>query len=371
MSLKNAAMVYKIIGLMSGRSLNGLDIAFVQLQETSGKWSYEILHTDRLVYDDSWREALDGAAALSAKDYLLLHNRYGAFLGNAVNQFIDTHQLHHQVHLVASHGYTVMHSATEQLSVQLGSGAVIAATTQLPVVSDLRAMDMAFGGKGTPIIAIGEKLLWGEYNQFLNIGALANLSVHSPEGHTSVEVCPANQVLDLLAMLNGEEFDRGGAMAASGTLQTEILETLDALPYYSMPLPKTLSYDFGRDIVYPLVENAGAGTADALRTYTEHIAVQVQRAVQMLRNREGQKSRLLITGGGGFNDFLTARIQALLQDEDMEIVVPEKSLLHYKEAITIALMGVLRWREENNVLAAITGARRNSIGGALWMGQDA
>jgi anhydro-N-acetylmuramic acid kinase len=302
----------------------------------------------------------------------LLHNRYGRFLGEAVLQFIEKHGLHHQVHLVASHGYTVFHSITEQLSVQLGQGAAIAAITQLPVVSDLRAMDMAFGGKGTPIIAVGEKLLWSDYDLFLNIGTLANLSSHAPEGHTGVEICPANQVLDMLAALNGEDFDAGGFMAAGGTLQTETLEELNALPYYDLPLPKTLSYDFGRDIVYPIVENAGANTSDALRTYCEHIAVQVGNAVQLLREKNtGQNNRLLITGGGALNEFLITRIRALLQEDGIEITVPDGVLINYKEAITIALMGVLRWREENNVMAAVTGASRNSVGGALWMGQEA
>src|ERR1700712_5611307 len=191
-------MVYKAIGLMSGSSLDGLDIAYVHLQETGGKWTYEIQHADCQPYSAEWIEKLSKAVDLPALDYQLLHTAYGHYTGELVNKFIDENNLHHKVHLVASHGHTTFHLPAHKMTAQLGDGAAIAAETGLPVVSDLRALDIAFGGQGAPIVPIGEKLLLPEYNWFLNLGGIANLSFNRPDKYLAFDVCPANRVLNLL-----------------------------------------------------------------------------------------------------------------------------------------------------------------------------
>jgi anhydro-N-acetylmuramic acid kinase len=168
-------MVYKVIGLMSGSSLDGLDIAFVQLQENGGKWSYEIIQADCYEYSNIWIEKLKNAVNLPALDYQLLHTEYGHYLGKQVNIFIEKNNLHHQVNLVSSHGHTTFHIPAKLMTGQLGDGAAIASETQLPVVTDLRAMDVAFGGQGAPIVPIGEKLLLGDHTYFLNLGGIANI----------------------------------------------------------------------------------------------------------------------------------------------------------------------------------------------------
>ena len=239
----------------------------------------------------------------------------------------------------------------------------------------------------------------------MNLGGIANISSHRGQGgdheggpgadgggdgpaqgsaagsaagdFVAFDVCPANRVLNSLAGLEGRAFDEGGSLAASGRVDVALLERLNALPYYDMGYPKSLGNEFGTDTVYPMVREAigseaggkgegGLRAADGLRTYVEHIVVQVGKAVQAL----GGEGRMLVTGGGAYNTFLIGRLREVLAPLGVEVIVPEPALVDYKEALVMALIGVLRWREESNVLASVTGASRDSIGGAVWMGQE-
>jgi anhydro-N-acetylmuramic acid kinase len=375
-------MIYRAIGLMSGSSLDGLDIVFAEIHENGGKWSYEIIHADCYAYTEDWINRLKNAISLDALDYQLLHVEYGHYLGQQVNRFIEEYELQYKVALVASHGHTTFHIPAKKLTAQLGDGAAIAATTRLPVVSDLRAMDVAFGGQGAPIVPIGEKLLLSQYHYFLNIGGIANISFNNSAagaGYVAFDVCAANRVLNMLALESGKEYDDGGTMAAQGVIQNELLEKLNALEYYQQPYPKSLANDFGTDTVYPIIKKANLNTYDALRTYTEHIAIQIKNAIANLQNQQPttviasgakQTQQLLITGGGAFNTFLIERLAGMIKELNIEIVVPDEKLVKYKEALIMALIGVLRWREKTNVLASVTGATHDSVGGAMWMGQE-
>ena len=432
-------MVYKVIGLMSGSSLDGLDLVYVHLQEgvstikdSPRKWDFSILQAACYPYSEKWRRDLAAARDLSAGEYLTLHTAYGAYLGEQALRFIDEHNLHYQVQLIASHGHTTFHHPEHKMTAQLGDGAALAASTRINVVSDLRAMDVALGGQGAPIVPVGERLLLQDYGLFLNLGGIANISMHGvgaadagsagergsgaasgsaggpgmgSSGRVAFDVCPANRVLNGLAALKGKEYDAGGEMAAGGKVNEELLQRLNELPYYVRPNPKSLANEFGTETVLPMVraavtggggdnggtddqrgrddQNAKAGMSveDALRTYVEHIAIQVRRAVsgelrvavdglrEGVATKEGTK--MLVTGGGAHNDFLIGRMRELLAPLGIEVVVPDGQLVDYKEALVMALIGVLRWREENNVYASVTGATRDSIGGAVWIGQEA
>ncbi|MEP6700089.1 MAG: anhydro-N-acetylmuramic acid kinase [Bacteroidota bacterium] len=366
-------MVYRAIGLMSGSSLDGLDIAFVEFQEQGSKWSYELKETACYIYDGDWINRLKNAISLSALDYQLLHVEYGRYIGHQVNKFIEDHQLHYQVALIASHGHTTFHDPSKKMTAQLGDGAAIAAETQLPVVTDLRSMDIAFGGQGAPIVPIGEKWLLGDYNFFLNLGGIANISHNNPGKYSAFDICPANRVLNMLVNELGKEYDDGGQIAASGIINESLLQKLNALEYYKQPFPKSLANDFGTDIVYPIIKNSGLEIKDALRTYVEHIVVQINSAISILGNYKLQtiNHKLLVTGGGAFNSFLIKCLKENLGYLNMEVIVPDVNLVNYKEALIMAFIGVLRWRQEYNVLSSVTGAARDSIGGALWTGQEA
>ena len=388
-------MVYRTIGLMSGSSLDGLDIAFAEFHENGGKWSYEILKADCYPYPKEWINRLKNATGLSSLEYQLLDADYGHYLGQQVNKFIEENELQYKVALIASHGHTTFHVPAKKMTAQLGNGAAIAAETQLPVVSDLRALDVALGGQGAPIVPIGEKLLLGDYDYFLNLGGIANISVKPPfskaeEGRgaevVAFDICPANRVLNMLANDAGKEYDKDGEMAAQGKVSKSLLDKLNALDYYGQPYPKSLANDFGTDIVYPLIKETDISINDALRTYIEHITAQISKSITDLKNFQpviarneattsnlslrGTKQQLLATGGGAFNTFLVKELGAKLAELNIGVIVPDSKLVNFKEALIMALIGVLRWREEYNVLPSVTGAKRSSVGGALWMGQE-
>ena len=363
-------MVYRVIGLMSGSSLDGLDIAFVELHETSGKWSYELRQCATYEYTTEWVHALKTAPTLSALDYQLLHTAYGRYLGELVSRFIQEHELEFQVQLIASHGHTTFHYPGKHMTAQLGDGAAIAAVTGINVVSDLRSLDVALGGHGAPIVPIGEKLLFPGYDSFLNIGGIANLSWNLPTGYIGFDVAPANRVLNMLANELNLSFDKDGELASSGKLMPDLLTALNQLDYYQKPYPKSLGNQFGTDTVYPMLYRSGS-TQDLLRTFTKHVAVQVRRAVEQVRPSDTTQPRLMISGGGAHNKFLVLEISGELASIGVEATVPANEIIDFKEAVIMALIGVLRWREEYNVLASVTGASRNSIGGAVWIGQEA
>jgi anhydro-N-acetylmuramic acid kinase len=363
-------MVYRVIGLMSGSSLDGLDIAFVELHETSGKWSYELRQCACYEYSPDWVQALKTAPTVSALDYQLLHASYGRYIGELVSRFIQEHELEFQVQLIASHGHTTFHYPGKHMTAQLGDGAAIAAITGINVVSDLRSVDVALGGHGAPIVPIGEKLLFPGYDAFLNIGGIANLSWNLPTGYIGFDVAPANRVLNMLANEMNLSFDKDGQLASSGKLMPDLLTALNQLDYYQKPYPKSLGNQFGTDTVYPMLYRSGS-TQDLLRTFTKHLAVQVRRAVEKVRPPDTTQPRLMISGGGAHNKFLVSEISEELASIGVEATVPANEIIDFKEAVIMALIGVLRWREEYNVLASVTGASRNSIGGAVWIGQEA
>jgi anhydro-N-acetylmuramic acid kinase len=360
-------MIYRAIGVMSGSSLDGLDIAMVEFEEQGGKWNYAIKHTACYTYEKDMRNRLRNSTSLNASDYELLHFDYGYYIGEKLNEFIKEYHLDYRVSLIASHGHTSFHEPSHKMTAQLGHGAAIAAVTKLPVVTDLRALDIALGGQGAPIVPIGEKLLMPDHNFFLNIGGIANISSRDKDNFIAFDICPANRVLNMLANEAGCEYDDGGRLAASGKLVHSLLDQLNGLDYYERPYPKSLANQFGTEVVYPLTRQKDISVPDALKTYTDHIAIQVRKAFEMMNKSTGGK--MLITGGGAFNSFLVQRISEQLLQIGVEVDVPDANVVSYKEAMIMAFIGILRWRQEANVLASVTGATRDSIGGALWAGE--
>lgn len=368
-------MVYRVIGIMSGSSLDGLDIAFTELHENAGKWSYKIIHANCIKYSDNFADRLRDAHNLNARDYQLLHTSYGHYIGSSVNEFIEKNNLHHQVHLVVSHGHTTFHLPEKLMTAQLGDGAAIAAETGLPIVTDLRALDVALGGQGAPIVPVGENLLFADYDLFLNLGGIANISgkIENESGNNGIiafDVCPANRVLNMLAQEKHLPFDEDGKMAAAGNIHQELLQKLNALNYYEQPYPKSLANSFGTDIVYPLMKTFSISVEDALRTYIEHITFQLKNAL-VNNSFAGNNKKLFVTGGGALNKFLMQKLEEQLIPAGITIILPEADVINYKEALIMALIGTLRWREEYNVISSVTGAKRSSIGGALWLGTEA
>jgi anhydro-N-acetylmuramic acid kinase len=365
-------MVYRAIGMVSGASLNGLDIAFVELQETTGKWSADVQAAKRVPYDSAWKDRLGNAAKLNAFAYQTLNIEYGRYLATVIRNFIEENALEYKVQLIAFAGHIAFYNAGQQICAQLGDEATIAALTGINVVGDVRSIDLALGGKGAPIFPVAERLLFGEESIFLHLGSNATVTRHLSGDYKSFDAAPANKILDRLAARENKSYDTGGLMAAEGNSDTGLLQILNELEYYHMPLPKKLSTDFATEVLLPLFDPLRMSVKDALRTACEHIAVQISSGIQLLAaGRLLPSRRVLVTGGGANNDFLVQRISEVLSQSALELVVPEPAVINFKEPLAMALIGVLRWREENNVFGYITGAKRDSIGGAVWIGQEA
>jgi len=257
----------------------------------------------------------------------------------------------------------------------------IAAETRLPVVTDLRSVDIAFGGQGAPIVPLGEKLLFPAYHYFLNIGGIANISFNSKQTNIedsflpsdeiiAFDICAANRVLNMLSLEKNKPYDEDGKMASEGKINEELLQKLNALDYYFLDHPKSLANSFGTDIIFPMIKSFNLSTEDSLRTYVEHIAIQIKNSLQSCFSKV-EVQKLMITGGGAFNRFLVERISKHLEEINFEIFIPADEVVIYKEALIMALLGTLRWREQYTILSSVTGAKRNSIGGALWLGTEA
>jgi anhydro-N-acetylmuramic acid kinase len=234
-------------------------------------------------------------------------------------------------------------------------------------------MDVALGGQGAPIVPMGEKLLFSSHRYFLNIGGIANISFNGDAFYDAFDVCPANRVLNLLANAVGKEFDENGQMASAGRINEILLDKLNAKEFYAQDYPKSLANEFGTEDILPLINSFALDPADALATYVEHVAIQVAAAVEGIsqkRKVDPTREKLLVTGGGALNGYLVSRLEKHLSPYAMEIDVPDQATVQYKEALVMALLGVLRWREEETVIQTVTGASRASVGGALWLGGD-
>jgi anhydro-N-acetylmuramic acid kinase len=369
-------MQYRAVGLMSGSSLDGLDIVYAELEETGGEWSYDINAATCIEYNDEWIKNLKAAPQLSAYNYFLLHVAYGKLIAEKVTDFIEHNNLHHKVQLISSHGHTVFHAPHLGMTAQLGDGATIAALTGINVVNDLRMMDVALGGEGAPIVPVGEKLLLKDYNYFLNLGGIANISANI-NPYIAFDICPANRVLNMLVNKEGKAYDDKGQIAKNGSVNTELLTQLNSRDYYKQPYPKSLANDFGAEVIFPLIQSFDIPIADSLRTYVEHIVQQIANAINIIQQStsDNQSStnqlQLLVTGGGAFNDFLIDRLKNALEVFNIDVIVPDDKLVKFKEGLIMALLGVLRWREEDTVINTVTGASRSSIGGAVWIGLEA
>jgi anhydro-N-acetylmuramic acid kinase len=363
------SMVYKVIGLMSGSSLDGLDICYTTLEENRGEWKFDILEAVCLPYTTEWTDQLAHASQLGAGDFLRLNTAYGRFLGEKVNQFIEQYSLQHQVHFIASHGHTAFHEPATKTSFQIGDGASIAAVTNLPVISDLRSLDVALGGQGAPIVPIGDKLLFGDFDYWLNIGGIVNMTVQQEGKLTAFDICPGNQMLNALALQEGKPMDEEGEMAKQGSVLLAVLGQLNAQEYYKKLPPKSLSNEAAQGLVFPTILESSHSTNDLLRTAVEHIADQIAAVVKQFPTGKDH-SKMLLTGGGAFNNFLVEQIQEQLKPLNVSAVVPYEQVVKFKEALVMALIGTLRWREETNVMSSVTGASKDSISGTIWMGHS-
>ncbi|NDK57279.1 anhydro-N-acetylmuramic acid kinase [Pontibacter fetidus] len=352
---------YHVIGLMSGTSLDGLDIAYCRLTYKNKNWIYNILNAETLPYSATWIDSLRGAETTDAQSLVALDHAFGRHMGEQVQQFILRNNL--TPDFVASHGHTIFHQPDKHISLQIGNGAYLAAYTKLPVVCDFRTLDIALGGQGAPLVPIGDELLFAEYDYCLNLGGISNISFNHNGQRIAYDISVCNMLLNTLANEAGLNYDEDGNLARSGKLDTPLLDKLNAPAYFSQPYPKSLGKEWALENSLQTIANSPATIADKLNTTCHHIAQQIARALQPAN----YKQRLLATGGGAFNLYLIELLQQYA-GPNYSIEVPAPEIVSFKEALVFAFLGTLRWRNETNSLQTVTGASRNSVGGAIYWG---
>ncbi len=363
-------MTYKVIGVMSGSSLDGIDIVYTHITEKSGTWSSTILAAMCVPTTQNWQQRLSQSTQLHTFDYLYLHKQYGVYIGECINNFIEQNKLAYQVDFVAVHGHTTFHSPEKGFTAQLGCGANIAAQIQLPVIDNLRAIDMAYQGQGAPIVPIGEQLLFSTQQLFLNLGGIANLSFHHNNKVIALDICPANAVCNALVQEINLPMDTNGQAGQQGKINEEILRSLnESTHYFQQPYPKSLSNHLGKNLIAYFESLTDIDVNDKLRTYYHFIAQKIKAAIQQIQQQEQislTNETMLISGGGAYNDFLVQCIQEQLSQVEIKIVVPDDNVIQFKEALTMCLIGILRWRESFNVLKSASGAKQNTVNGSIW-----
>lgn len=348
---------YQVIGVMSGTSLDGIDLAHVHFTVKNNHWYYKIIETETIPYTPEWLNRLKNAVDFSKNELILLNEDYTVYLGNSIKEFINNHKLH-SIDAVCSHGHTILHQPQIGLTLQIGNLPKIAKVVQKTVVCDFRVQDVELGGQGAPLVPIGDQLLFSEYNFCLNLGGFSNVSFEENGNRIAFDISPVNTVLNYYANQLGLEYDDKGKIASSGKINPDLLNELNSLDYYQKPYPKSLGFEFVKTIILPLIEKKAISIEDKMHTFVEHIAIQTAFSLQ---KKEG---KLLITGGGAYNDFLIKKMQKCLPK--MQLIIPAIKTLEYKEALIFGLLGVLKLRNEINILSSVTGAKNNHCSGKIF-----
>lgn len=346
---------YNVIGVMSGTSLDGVDIAHVMFFKNSDEWQFQIHEATTIPYPKEWEDLLRNAIHLNSEELQVLNVSYTNFLGKLVDDFIQQHAIK-GLDAVCSHGHTVLHQPDLGYTLQIGNLPVLADLLKLTVVCDFRVQDVALGGQGAPLVPIGDHYLFATYDQCVNLGGFSNISMIANGQRISFDICPVNVLLNPIAQELGFVYDDKGELAKSGEIHAELLHQLNALSFYQQKAPKSLGMEWVIKEVHPILNTYSISRTDLLRTLVEHIAIQI--ASVLIQN-----SKVLFTGGGSYHQFLIERIA--FHAPLVQIEIPESKIIDFKEALIFGFLGVLKLRNEVNALKSVTGASKDHSSGII------
>ena len=351
---------YSMIGLMSGTSGDGLDLAYCHY-EKSDHWSFEILHSMTISFPEDMGEKLMNSHLLSALDLAILDVDFGRWMGEKVKVFCQENQIFPQA--VCSHGHTVFHQPDKGLSLQIGNGWALHQTSGLKVINDFRMLDVQLGGQGAPLVPIGDQLLFPQIDYCINLGGIANISMDAAGKRIAFDCSPFNLLLNEQANILGSKYDKGGDWAREGSVNISLFNQLNELPFYANNEPKSLGREDIEKEFLPIIKNSGIAEKDNLRTLVEHFAFQISEVIKS--NQVKEFPLVLITGGGAYNSYFIERLDHHLQGKWSQFAASSE-LIEFKEALGFGFLGVLRLRDENNSLASVTGAKQDSCGGTIY-----
>jgi anhydro-N-acetylmuramic acid kinase len=349
---------YKVIGIMSGTSLDGVDLAYCVFTKKDS-WRFSISQAETIPYTKAWKTKLKEAHTLSAEKLLGLHVLYGKYLGALCKEFSRQHKFK-RIDFVASHGHTIFHQPQNGFTFQLGDGNAMHSSCGFPVVYDFRSLDVMYGGQGAPLVPVGDKFLFSDSSACLNLGGIANISFEQKSKRIAFDICYVNMGLNYLAAKLGKQFDKSGELAKRGEINTSLLKKLEKVYSKTRTTRPSLGREFFEKRIQPLLDTETCSIPDRLRTFTEASAVEINHVFSVLP----QNSSVLITGGGAFNSFLIYRLIELSADH-VSLVIPDDEIVKFKEALVFAFLGVLRVEGENNCLKSVTGASQDSSSGII------
>ncbi|MBJ7880472.1 anhydro-N-acetylmuramic acid kinase [Gelidibacter salicanalis] len=347
---------YNVLGVMSGTSLDGIDVAYCTFEKHE-TWNFEIIAAETFSYPASWLSKLKDLVKLSPEELLYLDEDYTVFLSEVINAFISKNNIS-GLDAVCSHGHTALHQPENKLTYQIGNLPKLATLLNEKVVCDFRVEDVALGGQGAPLVPIGDQFLFPQYDFCLNLGGFANISMQNNGKRIAYDICPVNIVLNHYVSALGLEYDDGGQIAASGVIHQPLLEVLNALDFYKSPYPKSLGLEWVKTEILPLIDTYQLSIQDILSTVVEHVALQISNEINKKRD-----ASVLTTGGGAFNTFL---METLAHNSHNQIVIPDTAFVENKEALIFAFLGVLKLRGENNCLSSVTGAVKDHSSGKIY-----
>lgn len=347
---------YNVIGVMSGTSLDGIDLAHIHFNLKDKKWDFEILEAETIAYNSEWLMQLQSAVNYSTDELHKLNEEYTVLLGSVISQFIKKNKIEN-LDAVCSHGHTILHQPHKGITLQIGNLPQIAQLTNQIVVCDFRTQDVDLGGQGAPLVPIGDRLLFNEYDYCMNLGGFSNISFEKNNLRIAFDISPVNTVLNFYANKLGLPYDDKGIISRGGKLNETLYNKLNQLDYYKLPFPKSLGVEFVNELVLPILESFDIPTEDKMHTFTKHVALQTKNALPELNQK------LLITGGGAYNDFLIDSLKEIIPNT--QIIIPEGKILEFKEALIFALLGILRLRNEVNCLSSVTGATKDHSSGKM------
>ncbi|MCD6113436.1 MAG: anhydro-N-acetylmuramic acid kinase [Bacteroidales bacterium] len=347
---------YNVIGIMSGTSLDGIDIALCSFHLLKNKWEYKIVKAETYQYTNIWKKRLTELPKSNALKFVETNIEYGKLLGETINKFLNTYNL--KADFISSHGHTIFHQPDKHITSQIGDGATIAAITGIDVICNFRTMDVALSGQGAPLVPIGDELLFSDYDICINLGGFSNISFKKNNIRIAFDICPCNIILNYLSNKLNKPFDDKGKIACSGKCNTKLLNQLNNIDYYKKSYPKSLSREWLENNFIPLIDDYNIDICDKLNTVTEHIATQISKYTNIKDNL-----KILITGGGAKNDYLIKKLKAKTKNT---IIIPDNIVIDYKESLIFAFLGVLRKEEQINCLKSVTGAIKDNTGGCIY-----
>ncbi|PWI31272.1 anhydro-N-acetylmuramic acid kinase [Flavobacteriaceae bacterium LYZ1037] len=348
---------YRIVGVMSGTSLDGVDLVFATFNNIQGNWSFKIHTSKTLAYTNEWFNTLKHLVLKPLEELQEIDIKYTEYLAGIIQDFIHENKITH-LDAICSHGHTALHQPEEGMTYQIGNLPSLFQILQRTIVCNFRVQDVTLGGQGAPLVPIGDKLLFSKYDFCLNLGGFANISFEKNNQRVAYDICPVNIVLNHYVSKLGFDFDDKGTIASRGSVHQKLLDQLNELEFYKQEPPKSLGLEWVNKNTIPLIDGYKLPIETILRTFVEHIAIQISNNIN-----HQEKACVLITGGGAYHQFLIQNIQKKTANT---LEIPENALVEFKEALVFGFLGVLKLRNEINCLQSVTGANYNHSSGVIF-----